>query len=177
MIIALTPVCPRLWRYNTEKTIMELTDNLKKNNILLKVKATNRWELIGEMVDLAVKNKDIDQSESNEIKKALVEREKSMSTGIGNGVAIPHCATQKVQDVVFVMSLVPKGMDFDSIDNLPVTIVILLLVPSNKLTQHIKTLANIAKLMSNEDLRSKLMTVKTPEAIIKTMKEFEEQKK
>lgn len=89
----------------------------------------------------------------------------------------PHCATQKVDDIVFVMSLVPMGMDFDSIDSLPVTIVILLLVPSNKLTQHIKTLANIAKLMSNENLRTKLMTVKTPEAIIKAMKEFEEQKK
>ena len=156
---------------------MELTDNLKKNNILLKVKSSNRWELIGEMIDLAVKNRDIDQSESSEIKKALIEREKSMSTGIGNGVAIPHCATQKVQDIVFIMSLIPKGMDFDSIDNQPVTIVILLLVPSNKLTQHIKTLANIAKLMSNEDLRNRLITTKTPEAIIKTMKEFEELKK
>lgn len=68
---------------------MELTDNLKKNNILLKPKSTTRWELIGEMVDLAVKNRDIDQAESTEIKKALIEREKSMSTGIGNGVASP----------------------------------------------------------------------------------------
>lgn len=156
---------------------MELTDNLKKNNILLKVKSSNRWDLIGEMVDLAVKNRDIEQSESGEIKKALIEREKSMSTGIGNGVAIPHCATHKVENIIFIMSLVPKGMDFDAIDNQPVTIVILLLVPSNKLTQHIKTLANIAKLMSNEELRAKLVTLKTPEAIIKTMKEFEEGKK
>ncbi len=156
---------------------MELTDNLKKNNILLKARSSNRWELISEMVDLAVKNRDIDQSESVEIKKALIDREKSMSTGIGNGVAIPHCTTQKVQDIVFVMALVPKGMDFDSIDNQPVTIVILLLVPSNKLTQHIKTLANIAKLMSNGDLRGRLTAAKTPEAIIKIMKEFEELKK
>jgi mannitol/fructose-specific phosphotransferase system IIA component (Ntr-type) len=156
---------------------MELSDNLKKSNILLKPKSTNRWELIGEMVDYASKNKDIDLSESDEIKKSLIEREKSMSTGIGNGVAIPHCTTLKVQDIIFILAIIPRGMDFDAIDNLPVKIVILLLVPKNKLTQHIKTLANIAKLMSIDDLRNTLLTLKTPESIIKTIKDYENVKK
>lgn len=156
---------------------MELSDNLKKSNILLKPKSTNRWELIGEMVDCASKNKDIDPSESDEIKKSLIEREKSMSTGIGNGVAIPHCTTLRVQDIIFIMAIIPRGMDFDAIDNLPVKIVILLLVPKNKLTQHIKTLANIAKLMSIDDLRNTLLTLKTPESIIKTIKDYENVKK
>jgi len=156
---------------------MELSDNLKKSNILLKPKSTNRWELIGEMVDCASKNKDIDPSESDEIKKSLIEREKSMSTGIGNGVAIPHCTTLKVQDIIFILAIIPRGMDFDAIDNLPVKIVILLLVPKNKLTQHIKTLANIAKLMSIDDLRNSLLTLKTPESIIKTIKDYENIKK
>lgn len=156
---------------------MELSDNLKKSNILLKPKSTNRWELIGEMVDYASKNKDIDPSESDEIKKSLIEREKSMSTGIGNGVAIPHCTTLKVQDIIFILAIIPRGMDFDAIDNLPVKIVILLLVPKNKLTQHIKTLANIAKLMSIDELRNTLLTLKTPESIIKTIKDYENVKK
>jgi PTS system fructose-specific IIA component/PTS system nitrogen regulatory IIA component len=156
---------------------MELSDNLKKSNILLKPKSTNRWELIGEMVDCASKNKDIDPSESDEIKKSLIEREKSMSTGIGNGVAIPHCTTLRVQDIIFTLAIIPRGMDFDAIDNLPVKIVILLLVPKNKLTQHIKTLANIAKLMSIDDLRNTLLTLKTPESIIKTIKDYENVKK
>jgi mannitol/fructose-specific phosphotransferase system IIA component (Ntr-type) len=156
---------------------MELSDNLKKSNILLKPKSTNRWELIGEMVDYASKNKDIDLSESDEIKKSLIEREKSMSTGIGNGVAIPHCTTLKVQDIIFILAIIPRGMDFDAIDNLPVKIVILLLVPKNKLTQHIKTLANIAKLMSIDELRNTLLTLKTPESIIKTIKDYENVKK
>ena len=100
-----------------------------------------------------------------------------MSTGIGNGVAIPHCTTLKVQDIIFIMAIIPRGMDFDAIDNLPVKIVILLLVPKNKLTQHIKTLANIAKLMSIDDLRNTLLTLKTPESIIKTIKDYENVKK
>ena len=156
---------------------MELSDNLKKSNILLKPKSTTRWDLIEEMIDLAVKNKEIDSCDMSDFTKALIEREKSMSTGIGNGVAIPHCTTTKVQDIVFILSIVPQGVDFDSIDNQPVKIVILLLVPKNKLTQHIKTLANIAKLMSNENLRNKLLTLKTSESVIKTIKDFESIKK
>jgi fructose-specific phosphotransferase system IIA component len=156
---------------------MELSDNLKKNNILLKTRATNRWELIGEMIDLAVKNREIEPADSDEVKKSLIEREKSMSTGIGNGVAIPHCTTMKVMDLVLIMAIVPRGMDFGSIDDQLSKIIILLLVPKNKLTQHIKTLANIAKLMSNQNLRDELLAMKTPEGIIKTIKDFDGAKK
>ncbi|TFH43410.1 MAG: PTS sugar transporter subunit IIA [Chrysiogenales bacterium] len=156
---------------------MELSDNLKKQNILLKASSNNRWDLIEEMVDLAVKNKEIDQEDCVEVKKALIEREKSMSTGIGNGVAIPHCTTSRVQNTVLIVSVVTRGMDFDSIDNQPVKIVILLLVPKNKLTQHIKTLANIAKLMSNENLRERMLNLKSAESIIGAIREFEKVKR
>lgn len=156
---------------------MELSDNLNKNNILLKAKSTTRWELIGEMIEVAIKNKDINSADCNEIRESLIEREKSISTAIGNGVAIPHCTSEKIKDVIFIMSIVPKGVDFDSIDNQPVKIIILIVLPKNKLSQHIKTLANIAKLMSNENLRQKLITLKTPESVIKTIKDFEKGKK
>jgi fructose-specific phosphotransferase system IIA component len=156
--------------------VMDLSDNLKKSNILLKVRSGNSRELINELVDLAVKNEEIEPSDSDEIKKALVEREKSMSTGIGHGVALPHCNTARVKDIVLLMALIPKGIDFNASDNLPVQIVIMLLVPKNKLTQHIKTLANIAKLMKNEDLRNSLVSLKTAERIIKKIKDFEDKK-
>jgi fructose-specific phosphotransferase system IIA component len=152
---------------------MILSENLKKNNITIDSKATTRWKLIEEMVNLAVKNQLIDPDHSKEIKKALIDREKSMSTGIGNGVAIPHCTTTRIDDIILLLTVLPKGMDFNSIDNQPVKIVILLLVPKNKLTQHIKTLANIAKMMSNENLRNKLLTLKTTDGILKAIKNFE----
>ena len=155
---------------------MVLADSLKKNNIIVKAKSKNRWELIEEMVDLAVKNKEIAKGDRESIRNALVERERSMSTGIGNGVAIPHCSTTKVNDIVVIMGICPKGLDFDAIDNNPVKIVILLLVPKNKLTQHIKTLANIAKVMSDEELREKILEFKTAETIIKTIKNYKQTK-
>ena len=156
---------------------MDLSDNLKKVNLLLKSRSINRWELIDEMVDLAVKNREINEPDAEEIKKSLIEREKSMSTAIGKGVAIPHCSTSRVADIVVLMAIVPKGIDFDASDGQLVKIVIMLLVPKSKLTQHIKTLANIAKLMSNEILRDTLLILKTPEKIIQTIKDFENPKK
>jgi len=151
---------------------MSLLDSLKKNNILVKPLAKTRWDIIGEMIDLAVKNKDVQAEDSELIKSALIEREKSMSTGIGNGVAIPHCSTSKVSEIVTVMALSPKGINFDAIDNEPVKIIILLIVPKDKLTQHIKTLANIAKMMNNVELREKLLSMKTADSILKTLKDF-----
>ncbi|HOP64429.1 MAG TPA: PTS sugar transporter subunit IIA [Spirochaetota bacterium] len=151
---------------------MSLLDSLRKNNILVKPTAKNRWEMIEEMVDLAAKNKDILAEDSEAIKNALIEREKSMSTGIGNGVAIPHCSTTKVSEIITVMALTPKGINFEAIDNEPVKIVILLIVPKDKLTQHIKTLANIAKMMSDVELREKLLSLKTADSILKTLKNY-----
>lgn len=151
---------------------MVLTESLKKNNILLKPKSKNRWELIDEMVDLAVRNRDIMDEDRDSVVRALTEREKSMSTGIGNGVAIPHCTSSRVGDIVTMIGICQKGLDFDAIDNQPVKIVVLLLVPKNKLTQHIRTLANIAKMMSDNAMREKLLGLKTPEGVLKLIKKY-----
>ena len=66
----------------------------------------------------------------------------------------------------------PKGINFEAIDNEPVKIIILLIVPKDKLTQHIKTLANIAKMMSDVNLREEILSLKTPDAILKTLKNY-----
>ena len=152
---------------------MDLSDTLKKSNVLLTTRSSNRWEIINELVDFAVKNREIESSDCDEIKKALIERERSMSTGIGNGVAIPHCTTARVKDIVLLMTIIPKGIDFDASDNQTVKIILLLIVPKSKLTQHIKTLANIAKLMKNESLRSTLVSLKSAGSIVKTIKDYE----
>jgi len=153
-------------------TFMFLSDNLKKNNIIIRKNSITRWELIEEMVDLALKNKEIPHDDIETIKKSLIEREKSMSTGIGNGVAMPHCTSSRINDLVLIMTTTDKGIDFDSIDNQPVRLVILLIFPKSKFSQHIKTLANIAKMMNDGDLREKLLEQKTPESIMKVLKDY-----
>ena len=154
-----------------------LFNNLKKNNIIINAKSSNRWDLIDEMLDLAVKNNEIVSEDREFMKSALVEREKSMSTGIGNGVAIPHCTTSRIKEMVILMAINQDGIDFNAIDSSPVKIIILLLVPKDRLTQHIKTLANIARMMSDEKLRNKFLTLKTPDSIIKAIKNYNNVKK
>jgi len=151
---------------------MFLSENIKKENIIIDIKVKNRWEIIDAMIDLAEKNKTFTSDAKEEIKKALIKREKTMSTGIGNGVAIPHCSTDKINDITIIMALTSKGINFDSIDNLPVKIVILLLVPETKLSKHVKILANIAKTIGNDDFRESLFDLKTPIQIVKKIKSF-----
>jgi len=157
--------------------MMFLSENLKKNNILIKPLSKTSKDLIEEMLDRAIQNNDINASDKSGIFKALIERERSMSTGIGNGVAIPHCSSSRIDDLVMVMSLNDRGIDFDSIDGNPVRIAILLVVPKNKLTLHIKTLANIAKIMSNDELRSDLLMAKNAESVIRAIRKYEVVKK
>jgi len=156
---------------------MVLTDYLNKKTILINPSVKDRWELIESMLDVAIKNKAVKSEYRETIKKTLFEREKSMSTGIGKGVAIPHCSCPYVDDVVMIMALSKKGINFDSIDNMPVHIVILLIVPKDKISQHIKTLANIAKLMSDDTLRDALSNAKDAQDIIKILKEYEQKGK
>ncbi|HPA71879.1 MAG: PTS sugar transporter subunit IIA [Spirochaetes bacterium] len=156
---------------------MILSSSIKKANIITNPRAKNRWDLINEMLELAVRNGELNAADQETVRSSLVEREKSMSTGIGKGVAIPHCTTDKINDIIIILATCRSGVDFDSVDNLPVRIAILLLVPKNKLTQHIKTLANIAKLMNNDALRENLFTMKSPDAIIKAIQNYEESAK
>ncbi|HNU91107.1 MAG TPA: PTS sugar transporter subunit IIA [Spirochaetota bacterium] len=156
---------------------MILSEYLKKSNIIIGSQSKTRWDLIQEMLDLAVKNRDVKDEDREAVKKALFEREKSMSTGIGKGVAIPHCTSDRVEDIIIVLALCENGIDFDAIDNQPVKISILLLVAKNKLTQHIKTLANIARIMNNDAIRDELILQKTADTVLKTIKKYEAAKK
>ncbi|MFW5771505.1 MAG: PTS sugar transporter subunit IIA [Spirochaetota bacterium] len=156
---------------------MVLSNNLKKSDILTNCKAKDRWDLIDTMLDQAVKNKYVSPDDRETIRKSLFDREKSMSTGIGKGVAIPHCTNAKVDDVIIIMAICNKGINFDAIDNLPVQVAILLIVPKNKLTQHIKTLANIAKIMNDNNLREEIINAKTADSILKIITQYENPQK
>lgn len=156
---------------------MVFSEYLDKNSIIVAARSKTRWELIEEMLSSAVKNKKVKEENRESLKKALIEREKSMSTGIGKGVAIPHCTSDSVDEVVIVLALTENGVDFDSIDNQPVRIAILLLVPKNRLTQHIKTLANIARNMNNDRIREEILGLKSADAILRALKKHEAPKK
>ena len=102
-------------------------------------------------------------AQENAIWESLMEREKSMSTGIGMGVAIPHCSTEHVTEVQGTLALLRQGIDFESADGKEVRIVALLLMPRNQVDQHIKTMAAVAKLLHNDDFRRRVLEAATAE--------------
>jgi mannitol/fructose-specific phosphotransferase system IIA component (Ntr-type) len=131
--------------------------------------ADSKESVIQQMVDHLVNNHTLDSSKRNEVIESLLQREKSMSTGIGSGVAIPHCSISVVDTLKSVMAISPQGIAFDSIDSNPVHIFILLIVPKSKFQEHIKTLAMIAKTLNQPDEREKIIHSKSLEEIKKVL--------
>lgn len=89
--------------------------------------------------------------DASEIFNSLMARERLGSTGLGGGIAIPHCRVPFCSDIVGMLITLEEAIDFDSIDNKPVDIIFVLIVPEQKTDEHIKTLAELARLFSDED--------------------------
>lgn len=148
---------------------MTLADILRKEQIVPDLKATNRWEAIDELLDLLVHCGKI-KSENREAIAAVVrKRENSMSTGIGFGIGIPHASTDLIGEVVGAFGRSSKGINFDALDNQPVKLVMLFLVPQGQFQKHLHTLANIAKMLHNKEFRASLEAAPDAEAMFKAV--------
>ncbi|EJO69877.1 MULTISPECIES: PTS sugar transporter subunit IIA [Leptospira] len=135
----------------------QLLTLLQPETVIFNLESGSKEEVISKLLQKAIDTHQIDAENKEEILESLLAREKSMSTGIGSGVAIPHCSVNLVDELKCVMGLNPNGIDFDSIDHQPVHIFILLIVPKTKFQEHIKTLAQIAKALNVKEDREKLI--------------------
>lgn len=135
---------------------MTLADILQKEQIIPELAATNRWEAIDELIDHLVKTGKVRPEDREAIAGVVKKRETSMSTGIGFGVGIPHGSTDLIYEVVGAFGRSKKGVNFDALDNQPVNLVMLFLVPQGQFQKHLHTLANIAKLLHNKEFRQSL---------------------
>ncbi len=102
---------------------------------------------------------------SSDVFDALLSRERLGSTGIGHGVAIPHCRLQGLDDAIGLLLILQKSIKFDAIDQKPVDIVFGLLVPEEATEDHLKLLANVAKLLDDESTREQLRASNDPSQI------------
>lgn len=144
---------------------MDLPDLLPADNIrILEQSFENKDEFLKYLVEGACQRFGLVDVQG-EVLAALMERENSMSTGIGLGIAIPHCSTPHVTDCNAFLAILKKGVEFQSVDNEPVRIAVLLLLPRDKFERHIKTLASIARLFNDVEFRKHVLTAASPEAI------------
>ncbi len=135
---------------------MTLVDILSKEQIITELKAANRWEAIDELIDNLEACGRIKPEHRDQIAAVVKKRESSMSTGIGFGIGIPHASTDLIGEVVGAFGRSTKGVNFDALDNQPVNLVMLFLVPQGQFQKHLHTLANIAKLLHNKEFRQTL---------------------
>jgi mannitol/fructose-specific phosphotransferase system IIA component (Ntr-type) len=151
---------------------MNLGDILSLENIVPDLPATNRWEAIDQLIDNLVATHKIKAENRDAIVAVVKKRESSMSTGIGFGIGIPHASTDLIQEVVGALGRAKKGMDFDALDNQPVNLVMLFLVPQGQFQKHLHTLANIAKLLHIKEFRQELEEAPDAAAMYAIIKKY-----
>ena len=150
---------------------MNLGDILQKEQIITDLKASNRWEAIDELIDNLVASGKIKLEHRQAIAAVVKKRETSMSTGIGFGIGIPHASTDLIYEVIGSFGRSRKGVSFDSLDNQPVNLVMLFLVPQGQFQKHLHTLANIAKLLHRKEFRQALEDAEDAEKMYHIIRE------
>ena len=135
---------------------MTLANLLSESQIVPSMVSGERWEAIAELVDCLVKAGKIDRADRDNVLDAIRQREETMSTGIGFGIAIPHASSDKVDEVVAAFGRSVKGVQFDSLDGQPVFFIVLFVVPKDQFQTHLRTLAAIAKFLNDKAVRDDL---------------------
>jgi mannitol/fructose-specific phosphotransferase system IIA component (Ntr-type) len=149
---------------------MNLGDILSPAQIIPEMQASNRWEAIDELLTNLISTAKIKQEHREQIAAVVKKRESSMSTGIGFGIGIPHASTDLIYEVVGALGRSRKGVNFDALDNQPVNLVMLFLVPQGQFQKHLHTLASIAKLLHNKEFRQALEAAPDAEAMYAIIK-------
>ena len=130
------------------------------------MKSTEWWAAIVELIDLLVEKGAVRKSDRESVLAALRQREETMSTGIGFGIAIPHASSNCVNEVVAAFGRSSAGIEFDSLDNLPVKFIVLFVVPKDQFQVHLRTLAAIAKFLNDKSVREQLGRAESAEEIL-----------
>jgi mannitol/fructose-specific phosphotransferase system IIA component (Ntr-type) len=145
---------------------MSFGDLLTAEQIIPEMAATERWPAIVELIDLLLQLGKIKPPDRDSILASLKQREETMSTGIGFGIAIPHCSSDRLSEVVAAFGRSSAGIEFDALDNAPVKFVVLFIVPKNQFQTHLRTLASIAKFLNDRSVRENLGKATSREEIL-----------
>ena len=151
---------------------MNLGDILGPDNILPELQAADRWLAIDELINNLVTTGRIKSENREAIAAVVKKRETSMSTGIGFGIGIPHASTDLIQEVVGAFGRSRAGVNFEALDNQPVNLVMLFLVPQGQFQKHLHTLAGIAKLLHKKEFRQALEEAPDAPAMFKIIKDY-----
>jgi fructose-specific phosphotransferase system IIA component len=150
---------------------MKISDILNENLVLTNLDGQTKEDVINTLIDLVGKSPKVLDVEK--VRTAIFDREKIMSTGVGNGFAIPHGKTDAVSDIIAAFGITRDPIDYKSLDEKPVRLVFLLVGRDNLVGPHIKLLSRISRLMNKEEFRRKLLEQQTSADVIEAFKSEE----
>jgi len=150
---------------------MRLSELLNPQAVSTRLKARAKREAIAELVDVLENAHGL--ASHGEILDRVLRREAMMSTGIGNGVAIPHGKARLVDRLVAACGVAPEGIEFESVDGEPASLFVLLVAPESGGALHVKVLANISRLLKEETVRRSLREAASPDAFLAALRAAE----
>ncbi len=151
---------------------MKVLEFLDPTSIRLELKSLSKQDVILELCELLKANGKI--NDLAPVAAALMEREKLGSTGIGQGVAIPHGKSDATPTLVGALGISRKGVQFDSLDGEPVHVIFMLVAPNDSSGQHLKALARVSRLLKDKFFRQAIKEAKLPTDVAKIIGEEDE---
>ena len=145
---------------------MDLGRLLRDELVRHRLAAGDKWQAIRELVDVLMAGHEINLAQRPAIVEAVLERERSMTTGVGDGVAIPHGAVDNADHFSAALGVSDTGIDFEALDGGRVHIVVLLIVPRRSFGRHVRTLASVARLMNRHDLRTAIRDAEDASSVV-----------
>ncbi|MCB1440518.1 MAG: PTS IIA-like nitrogen regulatory protein PtsN [Nitratireductor sp.] len=141
---------------------MDLTDLISQDDVLVPMKASSKKQLLSMLADAASKKTGI---ESRQIFDTLLQRERLGSTGVGNGIAIPHGKLPGLEEVTGIFARLDKPIDFEAQDDQPVDVVFLLLASEEAGADHLKALSRVARLLRTPEMVQRLRNASDASAV------------
>ena len=153
---------------------MKITDLLSEKAIMLQGKANSKTEAIDQLVDLMMENGNIKDKEA--YKQVVLKREEEGTTGIGEGIAIPHGKTEVVSKPGLSAMVIPDGVDFQSLDGSPAKLLFLIAAPNTKDNVHLDVLSRLSTLLMDTEFRQALYDAKSPKEFLECIDKAETEK-
>jgi len=153
-------------------TDMKISSFLKEEFVKLDVETDEKFTLLKNLSNML--SSDDRVVDSDQLAADIEEREKIETTGIGEGIAIPHARTNSVTDIIILMARLSGAVDYGSIDGKPVKIIFLIGTPKDAVQSYLKLLANLTKLVKEDSVRKQLTTAATPSEVLDIIREHEQ---
>lgn len=153
---------------------MRITDLLSEKAIELNVKAKDKNDIINKMAELMLKTGRI--TDVNEYKELVFKREEEGSTGVGEGIAIPHGKGNCVTEPGLVAMVVPEGVEYNALDGKPVNLLFMIAAPDTNSNVHLDVLSRLSTMLMDADFKNKLISAKSKKEFLEIINETEKEK-